>query len=407
MQRKCFLDHGKHKVFLSEKLDLFFFGKLKISYGVCKNCGLIFQTETINPSKLKKYYDYITIAFDNLYKPTEDKIKSVNRHIEIVKNEIKQFPSSVLEVGVFNTHNLNQFKKNGSKIVNGLEPSKKVSKTINNQEKIKIFSGNIEKHRFKTKYDLIVMSHVLEHFYNPLLVLKKCFRNQKENQHLLLEVPLFEYINDYPNGALHLEHLNYFNEENFLLMIKKAGYKTIFISKTIESTAFPFLTVVAKKISGKRNFDPDCEWFPHLKSYKNLKITNLKEKNKRNNNYLNQMQNLKNYIKRNKKLWNALEKKIDKFNKNKNIYIYGAGFHGSQLLAYTNIEKKFKINGFLDSSSSKHDKYIGKYKILDPNNKKLDFDSNIIISSIYSEENIYNSLKFLRNKGMKVYKLYN
>ncbi len=87
MQRKCFLDHGKHKVFLSEKLDLFFFGKLKISYGVCKNCGLIFQTDTINPSKLKKYYDYLTIAFDNLYKPTEDKIKSVNRHIEIVKKK--------------------------------------------------------------------------------------------------------------------------------------------------------------------------------------------------------------------------------------------------------------------------------------------------------------------------------
>ena len=112
------------------------------------------------------------MAFDNLYKPTQDKIKSVKRHINIVKDEIKKFPKSVLEVGVFNTYNLKQFKKNGSKIVNGLEPSKKVSKIINSTENIKIFGGNIENFNFKINYDLIIMSHVLEHFYDPLKVLK-------------------------------------------------------------------------------------------------------------------------------------------------------------------------------------------------------------------------------------------
>jgi len=408
MRRKCFLDHGRSKNFLSENLNLFFFGKIKISYGICKKCGLIFQTDTVNPLFLKKYYDNLTVAFDNLYKPTKDKIKSVNRHLNIIKDELKKFPKSVLEVGVFNTYNLRQFKKNGSKIVNGIEPSKKVAETINKKENIKIFRGNIEKFNFKIKYDLIIMSHVLEHFYDPLLVLKKCFKSQKENQYVLLEVPLFDYINDYPNGAFHLEHLNYFNEKNFLLMIKKAGYKTVFISKIIESTAFPFMTVLAKKVTKQnKSVNLNQEWFPHLKSYKNLNVVQIKEKEKKDFNYLNQLQNAKNYLKRNNLLWNAIDKKILKFNKNKPIYIYGAGFHGSQFLNYTDVEKRFKIIGFLDSSLPKQNQYIGSYKIYNPLSKKLNFNSNIIISSIYSEPSIFNYLKFLRKKGMKTYRLYN
>ena len=406
MKRTCFIDYGKTQKFFSENLDMFFFGKTKISYGICRKCGLIIQNKTVAPKLLKDYYDNSTVAFDNLYKPTVDKIKSVKRHINIVKDEIKKFPNSVLEVGVFNTYNLKQFKKNGSQIVNGLEPSKKVSDTINKTEKIKVFCGNIENFNFKVNYDLIIMSHVLEHFYNPLNVLKKCFRNQKQNQYLLLEVPLFENINDYPNGAFHLEHLNYFNEKNFILMIKKAGYKTVYVSKTTESTAFPFLTVIAKKISKNYKLNLKNEWFPHLKNYKNLKVKEIKENKKKEFNYINQLQNAKNYLKRNKLLWNAIDQKISKFEKKKPIYIYGAGFHGSQLLNYTKIENKFDIIGFLDSSTAKHNQYIGNYQIYSPNDKKLNFDSNIIISSIYSEKNIYKSLNFLRKKGMKTYKLY-
>ena len=147
MKRTCFIDYGKTQKFFSENLDMFFFGKTKISYGICRKCGLIIQNKTVAPKLLKDYYDHSTVAFDNLYKPTVDKIKSVKRHINIVKDEIKKFPNSVLEVGVFNTYNLKQFKKNGSQIVNGLEPSKKVSDTINKTEKIKVFCGNIENNR--------------------------------------------------------------------------------------------------------------------------------------------------------------------------------------------------------------------------------------------------------------------
>ena len=410
MIRKCFLDNSKPKNFLHENFKMFFFGKIKLSFGICKKCGLIYQTKTVKPKEMKNYYNNLSLAYDNLYTPTRDKIKSVKRHINIIKDELKYFPKSVLEVGVLNTYNLRQFKKNGSKIVEGIEPSKTVAQEINRKEKIKIYNKNIEKLKFKKKYDLIIMVHVLEHFYNPLLVLKKCFQSQKINQHVLLEVPLFERIDNYPNGSFHLEHLNYFSKNNFLLMIEKAGYKTVFISKTYESPAFPFITIVAKKKTNNINSlsqnSLKHQWFGDHKGYKNLKIKNFKKKNKKNFDYFNQLQNAKDYIERNRLLWNAIDKKIDKFDKKKSIYIYGAGFHGNHFLNYTNVEKKFNIIGFIDSSKAKQNKFLKNYKIYSPKSKEIDKNANVIICSNYSEKKIYKSLRFFRNKGMVTYNLY-
>ena len=92
MHRKCFLDNTKAKNFLNENLTMFFFGRKRLTFGICKKCGLIYQTNTVKPKEMKKYYDTLSVAYDNLNKPTKDKIKSVNRHINIVRDELKIFP---------------------------------------------------------------------------------------------------------------------------------------------------------------------------------------------------------------------------------------------------------------------------------------------------------------------------
>ena len=72
-------------------LTCFCLEKKKLTYGICKKCGLIYQSNTVTPLQMKNYYDTSIVAFDNFYKPTEDKIKSVNRHINIIKYEKKMF----------------------------------------------------------------------------------------------------------------------------------------------------------------------------------------------------------------------------------------------------------------------------------------------------------------------------
>ena len=88
---------------ITEKLKMFYFGQRKIGFAVCKSCGLVFQSPSPSHKEIIKYYNKISNYFDNYYKPTPDKVKSVNRHINIVKDEINKFPEKVLEVSLLNS----------------------------------------------------------------------------------------------------------------------------------------------------------------------------------------------------------------------------------------------------------------------------------------------------------------
>ena len=54
---------------------------------------------------------------------------------------------------------------------------------------------------------------------------------QKINQKLLVEVPLFEKVENYPVASLHLEHLHYFSENTLIEILTKAGYEPDYIEK--------------------------------------------------------------------------------------------------------------------------------------------------------------------------------
>ena len=44
---------------------------------------------------MRNHYRKLSMYVDNLSKPSEGKIRSVNRHISIIKNEFKKFPNSI------------------------------------------------------------------------------------------------------------------------------------------------------------------------------------------------------------------------------------------------------------------------------------------------------------------------
>ena len=158
------------------------------------------------------------------------------------------------------------------------------------------------------------MSHVLEHLYNPLFALKKCFKVQKENQKILIEVPLFERVENYKIGSMGLEHIHYFSEKNLNELISSAGYRIDFVSKIFKSTEFPFITIIASKIS--------------------------KTKREKANNYKTNFKNLKRYIDLTSLGWKRVENKLKKIPINVPKYLFGGGPFTSQLLFYTKFDKK-------------------------------------------------------------------
>ncbi len=378
MKNQCFLHPlKKPKEVFKEKLDLFNFGKIDLSFGICLTCGHIFQTTSANKRAMGNHYRKLSMYVDNLSKPSEGKIKSVNRHISIIKNEFKNFPNSILEVSSMNSFNLKMMKKNGAKKIYSLEPNERVANLLK-KENIKVFNNKIENFKSNLKFDLIILSHVLEHLYNPLIALKKCFNVQKQNQKILVEVPLFERVENYKIGSMGLEHIHYFSEKNLNELISSAGYRIDFVSKIFKSTEFPFITIIASKIS--------------------------KTKIEKANNFKTNFENLKKYIEFTSLEWKRVENKLKKIPTDIPKYLFGAGPFTSQLLFYTEFDKK-NLFGVLDNSIIKQGKNLGKYKILSPKNKNLKKNSIIIISSSALQDDIYESIKYLKNYGHQIVKL--
>ncbi len=381
MKNQCFIHKTKPLILFNETLDLFFFGRRKISFGICRSCGLIFQTESIERSKMIKSYKEMVTYVDNLTKPSKSKMKTVKRHVRLIKSCFSEFPKKVLEISSMNSYNLKQFKKSGSNKIVSLEPSKRIAKLLK-LEGIKVYNTTIEKLKTKDKYDLIILSHVLEHLYNPVKAIKQCFKIQKIDQKILVEIPLFEQVQNYSVGAFQIEHLHYFSESNIIEVITRGGYTIDKIQKIFTGIEAPIIAIVASK-----------------KSKKEVVISNDFQK---------QLLNFKIYRNQAISDWKKIKKEFyNKVNKKKPFYLYGAGWFASQLLFYIQVFKNYKnFRGFIDSSPAKQNKNISDYKILRPDFKKIEKDAQIVISSISTQNSIYTMIKNRILSSQKIIKVF-
>lgn len=379
MIRSCFIDKSKLKKLTEYKWDIIESKKEKIGFGWCPNCDLVLQSPCLSKTKIINYYKFTSIYFENFSKPSLNHIRTTNRHINLIKKNMEYKPRNILEVGVSSDYNFKKYLSFGVKKFHGLEPSKFIIQKFRKSE-FKIFNNTIENFKFKLNYDLIIFSHVIEHLYNPLESLKKCALNQNVGQHILIEVPLLEKPKFFPPCYFNMEHLNYFNLNNLKLMMGKISYEVIAFKKIYKNAEYPIITILCKK----------------------KKDLNLFLKKNNNSKFI-----AKKYFSSEKEFWGKKNKIFKYLDKSIPTYLYGAGLHTSMLLYKTKIEQYLNIQGIIDSSPLKNKKKFGRYRILNP---KILVDlgqTNIIISTYSGEKDIFKFLKKIKNKNLKIIKLYN
>jgi len=95
----------------------------------------------------------------------------------------------LLEIGCGNGGYLSFMKKFGWN-VKGIEMDKEAVKIAREYYGIDVIEGDAEIIDFgKDSFDAIVMSHVIEHFYNPLNIIKKCYDALSQGGILLISTP--------------------------------------------------------------------------------------------------------------------------------------------------------------------------------------------------------------------------
>ena len=130
-----------------------------------------------------------------------------------------------------------------------IEPSEESQKNLTDNG-IKVISNDANSDWEKGsegKYSLIILRHVLEHFLNPLEVLKKMHRSLSEDGLLYIAVP----NNLLPTKNLESKwfrvvHTYYFNKYSLKNILHKSGLETIVMQEGDELNQHELFTIVKK-----------------------------------------------------------------------------------------------------------------------------------------------------------------
>lgn len=219
-------ESNKHLLHVSQVKDIWLQNYPVVYCGYCKFYFLskVPSTHEIELYYKNEYHKYSPIAY--FFKKIFRNFRSSSQYYYL-KKYLNLFNCSILEIGAGDGLLLSYFKDKNK--VEGIEFSKKFKEFSKKRYNIDLKDQDIFK--LSGKYDLIILSHVLEHLPNIDLVLKKIKGLLSSGGHLFIELPnspLPEnedqlYLQKYLNTA----HLNNFTVESLAALFKKFGFEII------------------------------------------------------------------------------------------------------------------------------------------------------------------------------------
>ena len=231
----------------------------KVKVAICQRCGLI----CINPRWDEKgYSDYYR---DNYYVDTKMR-KYVDDEYDIAEggredqiyNSIKDYideNSSILEVGAGNGDNVIWLLNKGYYNICCIEVDQVCCNRITaHYPKVRVECKTLSdfSQANKKKFDIVLLSHVLEHFVWPEVALQSIYRLLNENGYLYALVPhVFAFQNPF-NGFI-LSHTHYYSYKTLTLLLESNGFTQV----TKTGSNHDEIAVIAQKTSARFKFSID------------------------------------------------------------------------------------------------------------------------------------------------------
>ena len=165
------------------------FKNKNISVSRCKKCDFVYldhQLSKLQDLYNENYWEAENTINDKVEKYNESQYFRIKKTINIIKKYSKNKTVCILDVGCGD----GRFMKSAKSFfeVSGIEFDKKMKLSVIDKN-LDIRYGKFEKMTFKKKYDIVFLSHVIEHLPNPNLYLKKIHQILKPSGLLFILCP--------------------------------------------------------------------------------------------------------------------------------------------------------------------------------------------------------------------------
>ncbi|TXJ41889.1 class I SAM-dependent methyltransferase [Brachyspira pilosicoli] len=196
----------------------------------CDECSLYFidspTDEEINSLYKNEYHNNIKNKLFEIAKSKMRYARSLSQ-FNFIKQTIDLKNKDICEIGAFDGLLLSLFKKNNNNVF-GYELNDDARVYAKKKYDIDLKENFLES---KSKYDIIILSHVIEHFREPKEILIKIKSMLKENGFIYIEVPNSPMPNECSYNMLmrylNTEHIVNFNMDNLLKFVESVNLKIV------------------------------------------------------------------------------------------------------------------------------------------------------------------------------------
>ena len=334
-------------------------GPVRKGFRVCDGCGLVLQDPAVPPEVMHDFYaaysNYTNPMSEGL--PSATKVRAVDAQLGFLGERVRP-GASIFQVGSSDGYTLSRFKELGC-VVKGCDPSPNAAAVASRLWNVETHVSTFEDYAFapRESYDWIVLTHVLEHIYDPVETLGRCAAALAEGAgRLFIEVPVLAAADRLPPAYFQFEHVNYFSELSLEHTLGAAGFEIEGeIQVDLESDLYPIQRLVARR---RRLGENGSEGEQAIEA---------RNETAQNEDRRAATAIARSFTQREQVDWSAFEAKIlESVGEDGEAYVWGAGIHTSILLGRTGIAKRLRLRGFVDSDSQKWGKTLCGLPVLGP-----------------------------------------
>lgn len=365
VRRACFICGGETgEIVARHDLDVCGLGRVSYALRCCDGCGLVLQDPAVAPAVMARQYEMFSnyTAFDAgdpPLGPTAGRMLAMTARAGLT-------PGQVYDVGASTGAMLWWFRRAGWGVA-GCDLSPVAVEQARAHNDIALDLGACEETLPRRRaLDLITLSHVVEHLYDPPAALAVVRAALTDGGCVLIEVPCLVAPERNPPGLFAIEHVNYFDETSLTNLLARAGFAVVEALTTLDHFPFPVITVLARK--AEATSQPLADGRPAASAF------------------------CRAYAERDQASWRAIDARIDEgVGRDEPVSIWGAGVHTSILLSLTGLSRHAKIAAITDRDPQKHGHWLGEHLVTPPA-EALESERKIVISSYVSEAAIARSL---------------
>lgn len=196
----------------------------RVQYRLCENCATVYQSPSFRQPVLEAFYRERARGDLSLKGPDEhyyaERHPGNRKRIALLERDLPEVfarpQRSVLDIGCAGAGLLNEFKARGFRTF-GVEPTKGFAVHARDVLGHEVLTGFYDAESFAgQKFDVIVLSHVLEHLEHPERLLSLIRDKLKPDGWLYVEVPDLDSIQTGPSiaGLLHGQHVQMFTAQS-------------------------------------------------------------------------------------------------------------------------------------------------------------------------------------------------